>query len=42
MDQGSVKFVLLKKIGKAFIDTTVTDEEILEAVNFILYTETTD
>ena len=42
MDQGSVKFVLLKKIGKAFIDTTVTDEEILEAVNFILYTETND
>ena len=42
MAQGSVKFVLLKKIGKAFIDTTVTDEEILEAVNFILYTETND
>ncbi len=42
MDQGSVKFVLLKKIGKAFVDNTVTDEEILEAVNFILYTETND
>ena len=39
MDKGSVKFVLLKKIGKAFIDTTVTDEEILEAIKFITYVE---
>lgn len=35
MDSGKVKFVLLKKIGKAFIDHTVTDEEILEAIDFI-------
>lgn len=35
MDSGKVKFILLKKIGKAFIDHTVTDEEILEAVAFI-------
>ncbi|MDO4343467.1 MAG: 3-dehydroquinate synthase [Eubacteriales bacterium] len=39
MDGGAVKFVLLKKIGKAYIDTTVTDEEILEAVRFITYTD---
>lgn len=35
MDSGKVKFVLLKNIGKAFIDHTVTDEEILEAISFI-------
>lgn len=35
MDGGKVKFVLLKKIGKAFIDTSVTDEEILAAIDFI-------
>ncbi len=35
MDGGRVKFVLLKKIGKAFIDTNVTDEEILAAIDFI-------
>ncbi|MDO4522866.1 MAG: 3-dehydroquinate synthase [Eubacteriales bacterium] len=35
MDGGHVKFVLLKKIGKAFIDTTVTDEEMLAAIDFI-------
>ncbi len=35
MDQGNIKFILLKGIGKAFIDTTVTDEELLDAINFI-------
>lgn len=35
MDSGKVKFILLEKIGKAFIDRTVTDEEILEAIEFI-------
>ncbi|MDO5539849.1 MAG: 3-dehydroquinate synthase [Eubacteriales bacterium] len=39
MDGGKVKFILLKKIGKAFIDTSVTDEEILDAIRFITYTE---
>lgn len=39
MDGGRVKFVLLKKIGRSFIDTTVTDEEILDAIRFITYTE---
>lgn len=42
MENGHVKFILLKKIGKAFADTTVTDEEILEAIQFITYTETMD
>lgn len=37
MDAGIIKFILLKKIGKAVIDTTVTDDEIkkaLEEINF--------
>lgn len=32
-----IKFVLLKKIGKAVIDTTVTDEEILAAIKEIYF-----
>lgn len=35
MDQGKVRFILLKEIGKAVIDNTVTDEEILAAIDFI-------
>ena len=35
MDNGRIKFILLKKIGQAFIDKTVTDEEILDAIQFI-------
>ena len=35
MDSGKIRFVLLKKIGHACIDTTVTDQEILEAVRFL-------
>lgn len=42
MDQGTVKFVLLKKIGRAYIDTTVTDEEILDAIRFVTYTNEND
>lgn len=30
-----IKFILLKKIGQAYVDTTVTDVEMLEAINFI-------
>jgi 3-dehydroquinate synthase len=33
MSAGKIKFVLLKKMGHAVVDTTVTDEEMLEAVN---------
>ncbi|HIS27668.1 MAG TPA: 3-dehydroquinate synthase [Candidatus Pullilachnospira intestinigallinarum] len=35
MANGQIRFILLKKIGQAVIDRTVTDEEIIEAVNFI-------
>lgn len=35
MENGTIRFILLKKIGKAYIDKTVTDEEILEAIDFI-------
>ena len=35
MINGQIKFVLLKKIGQAFIDTTVTDDEMMDAINFI-------
>lgn len=34
-----VKFVLLKKVGEAYVDKTVTDEEMLAAVNEIHFTE---
>lgn len=31
-----LKFILLKKLGKAFIDTSVTDEEIMKAVEELI------
>ncbi|MDE5716446.1 MAG: 3-dehydroquinate synthase, partial [Lachnospiraceae bacterium] len=39
MEAGQVKFVLLKKVGKAFIDRSITDEEILAAVQEILFSD---
>lgn len=39
MASGTIKFVLLKKIGKAVLDTTVTDDEILAAVKEIYFDE---
>ncbi|MCQ2493107.1 MAG: 3-dehydroquinate synthase [Lachnospiraceae bacterium] len=39
MDSGKLKFILLKKIGKAVIDNTVTDEEIIAALNEINFDE---
>ena len=39
MEAGKVKFILLKKIGKAVIDKTVTDEEILASVNEIYFSD---
>lgn len=39
MDQGKIKFILLKKVGKAVIDETVTDQEMLEAVKEIIFDE---
>ena len=38
-ENGTIKFVLLKKIGKAILDTTVTDQEILDAINEIYFSE---
>jgi len=37
-----IKFILLKGIGKAVIDETVTDEEILAAINEIYFNEEED
>lgn len=39
MEAGTIKFVLLKKIGKAVIDKSVTDEEILAAIKEIYWNE---
>ncbi len=39
MESGKIKFVLLKKIGRAVIDQTVTDEEILAAIEEINFSE---
>lgn len=39
MDGVQIKFVLLKKVGKAVIDRTVTDAEILEAIGEILFSD---
>ncbi len=38
-DSDSVRFVLLKKAGKAVIDRTVTDDEVREALKEITWTE---
>lgn len=35
MDAGKIKFILLLDIGHAFIDETVTDEEIMEIAEYI-------
>lgn len=42
MEAGKIKFVLLKKIGKAVIDRSVTEEEILAAVKEIYFSEEDD
>lgn len=39
MENNQIKFVLLKKIGKAVVDNTVTDDEIRAALKEILYVE---
>ena len=39
MEAGQIRFVLLKKVGKAFVDKTVTDAEILEAVKEIYFSD---
>lgn len=42
MEQGTVKFILLNSIGKAFITKDVTDEEMEAAINFLLLTDLED
>ena len=42
INNGKIKFVLLKKIGKAIIDETVTDDELKEAIEEIHYEEGQD
>lgn len=37
-DAGSIKFILLDGIGNAVIDNTVTDEEVVDAINYIKLT----
>ncbi|MCI9371887.1 MAG: 3-dehydroquinate synthase [Lachnospiraceae bacterium] len=37
MAAGQIRFVLLKKVGKAVIDTTVSDEDILNAIREIYF-----
>ncbi|MBO5458831.1 MAG: 3-dehydroquinate synthase [Lachnospira sp.] len=36
MDAGKIKFILLDKVGNAYIDTTVTDEEMKQALKDII------
>lgn len=37
MDGEQIRFILLKKVGKAIIDLTVTEQDILNAIGEILY-----
>lgn len=39
MEGGTIKFILLKKVGKAVIDTTVTEDEMKQALNEIYFSE---
>ncbi len=39
MKAGNIKFILLKKVGNAVIDRTVTEEDILHAVREIYFSE---
>lgn len=39
MVDGQISFVLLKKVGKAVIDRTVTDEDIINAIREIYFSE---
>jgi 3-dehydroquinate synthase len=39
MEGDHIKFILLKKVGKAMIDTTVTKEEIIAGINEIYFTD---
>jgi len=36
MESGKLKFILLSEIGSAVIDTTVTEQELLESIHYII------
>ena len=36
MSRGSIKFILLQKMGRAIVDTSLTDEEILSGIQYLL------
>ncbi len=38
-EAGTIKFILLNRVGQAIIDNTVTDEEILAAINEIIFVD---
>lgn len=39
MDAGKIKFILLKKVGKAVIDTSVTDDDIRNSIKEIYFSD---
>ena len=39
MENDRIRFILLEKIGKAVVDISVTDDQILEAIGEINFTE---
>ena len=36
MEAGSIKFILLRSVGEAFVDHTVTEEELMDAASYLL------
>lgn len=36
MDSGRIKFILLHRVGEAFIDRTVTDEEMNTCLDWLM------
>lgn len=36
MDRNQIRFILLKEVGNAYIDTTVTDDEMKEALDYLM------
>ena len=36
MEQGKIKFILMKGIGHSFIDKSVSDEELLDGIRAVL------
>lgn len=38
VDNGKIKFILLKEVGNAVVDTSVTQEEMADAINYIKLT----